>query len=80
MANRLSEHPHVTVLLIEAGGKENILTKVAGLAPLTQFSKIDWDFLTVPQEHACFGLDNQVSAQQQQNLSYWTKYELTSIC
>lgn len=60
MANRLSENPHTKVLLIEAGGKENLVTDIPLAAAMLQQTPIDWAYQTEPQEAACFGLINRV--------------------
>ncbi|GIY30898.1 glucose dehydrogenase [Caerostris darwini] len=60
MANRLSEDPHVKVLVIEAGGKENLVTDIPLAAAMLQQTPIDWAYQTEPQEAACFGLINRV--------------------
>ncbi len=62
MANRLSENPHMKVLLIEAGGKENLVTDIPLAAAMLQMTPIDWAYQTEPQEAACFGLINRVSS------------------
>lgn len=62
MANRLSENPHMKVLLIEAGGKENLVTDIPLAAAMLQQTPIDWAYQTEPQEAACFGLINRVGA------------------
>ena len=54
LANRLSEDPDVTVLLVEAGGPDD---KMEIHIPLAYFnlqkSEVDWQYTTAPQEHAC---------------------------
>ena len=46
LANRLTEDPDVTVLLLEAGGKyNNFLAKIPAACPLLQVdSGIDWNY------------------------------------
>jgi len=61
LANRLSEDQHNSVLLIEAGGSENFISDIPIAYQLLQKSKLDWSYKTVPQRHACFGLDSQSS-------------------
>ncbi|UYV70638.1 hypothetical protein LAZ67_8000117, partial [Cordylochernes scorpioides] len=56
LANRLSEDPDTTVLLLEAGGKDNVMSDVPLLAANLQMSPLDWAYQTEPQDHACFGL------------------------
>ncbi|CAM1317733.1 Uncharacterised protein at_DN1121 [Pycnogonum litorale] len=59
IASRLTENPHVSVLLLEAGGEENFITEIPGISSFMGFTPKDWSFKTVPQEHSCFGLKNQ---------------------
>jgi PREDICTED: similar to CG9503-PA len=61
VANRLSEDPFSTVLLLEAGGSENLVTDIPLSAPYIQKTPLDWRYKTVPQKHACFGLKNRQS-------------------
>lgn len=61
MANRLSEDPDKRVLLLEAGGSENVLTDIPLGAATLQMTPIDWAYQTEPQEAACFGLINRRS-------------------
>ena len=62
MANRLSENPKWKVLLLEAGGYESTASDIPVAAQNLQLSSIDWAYTTEPQEAACFGLKNHVSA------------------
>lgn len=48
LANRLSEIPHWTVLLLEAGPDENEITDVPSLSAYLQLSKLDWQYKTEP--------------------------------
>ncbi|XP_022179387.1 glucose dehydrogenase [FAD, quinone]-like, partial [Myzus persicae] len=50
LANRLTKVNGWSVLLIEAGDYETILTDVPVLAANHQLSKIDWNFTTEPQD------------------------------
>ncbi|KAK4337253.1 hypothetical protein RND71_043722 [Anisodus tanguticus] len=61
LANRLSEVSEFKVLLLEAGGNENIISDIPLAACTMQLSGIDWQFKTVPQNKSCLGLDNQQS-------------------
>lgn len=61
MANRLSEDPDKRVLLLEAGGSENILSDIPIAAATLQLTPIDWAYQTEPQEASCFGLVNRRS-------------------
>ncbi|XP_055850493.1 glucose dehydrogenase [FAD, quinone]-like [Episyrphus balteatus] len=59
LANRLSENPRWSVLLIEAGGNENIVHDMPILAPNLQKTDSDWQYKTTPQENACYGMRNR---------------------
>lgn len=59
-ALRLSESKHVTVLLLEAGAALPDILNIPVLGPLKQTSDLDWQYKTVPQEHSCYGLKNNV--------------------
>ena len=56
VASRLSEDPFVTVLLLEAGGSENIISDIPLAYQALQGTPVDWQYKTVPQEASCFGL------------------------
>ncbi|MBZ0088736.1 MAG: choline dehydrogenase [Thermomonas sp.] len=51
LAHRLSEDPNVTVLLLEAGGRDwhPFVHMPAGLAKIAGLKSINWDYQTVPQ-------------------------------
>jgi choline dehydrogenase len=52
LANRLSEDPAVSVLLLEAGGKDRSLNvKIPAAFPKQFHTKLDWDFATEPEPH-----------------------------
>ncbi|XP_026685541.1 uncharacterized protein LOC113470935 [Diaphorina citri] len=53
LANRLSEIKKWKVLLLEAGIEEPFFADVPGLAPLISRSNIDWNYMTMPDPHAC---------------------------
>ncbi|RWS02952.1 glucose dehydrogenase (acceptor)-like protein 3, partial [Dinothrombium tinctorium] len=59
MASRLSENPQWKVLLLEAGGSENILTDIPLSAANLQMTPLDWAYQTEPQKAACYGLKNR---------------------
>uniref|UniRef100_A0A6G1SCW9 Glucose dehydrogenase n=1 Tax=Aceria tosichella TaxID=561515 RepID=A0A6G1SCW9_9ACAR len=61
VAGRLSEMRDQQVLLMEAGGTENILSDIPLAAGNLQMSPIDWSYQTEPQRHSCFGLVNRRS-------------------
>lgn len=58
VANRLSENPNWRVALIEAGGMENIFNLVPVLCGYMQVTHGIWNYKTVPQKRACFGMNN----------------------
>lgn len=61
LANRLSEDPYTRVLLLEAGGTENIITDIPLAYQSIQQTPMDWKYKTVPQKSACFGLKGKVN-------------------
>ena len=64
LANRLSESPNVTVLLIEAGGPDTLHTIDVPLdfTKLQLDPVVDWMLTTVPQKQACGSLKSKKSA------------------
>jgi choline dehydrogenase-like flavoprotein len=62
LANRLSEDPESSVLIIEAGGSEdeNFDITVPIASANTQLSNEDWKFRTVPQKKACLAMREKV--------------------
>lgn len=62
VANRLSEDPRVKVLLLEAGGYENLQSEIPVLAPLIQFTELDWQYRTERQKYSCFALQEERSS------------------
>ncbi|KAI1301455.1 Glucose dehydrogenase -like protein [Halotydeus destructor] len=61
MAARLSENPAISVLLLEAGGSESLLSEVPIAAITVQTTPIDWQYYTEPQEASCFGFKGRRS-------------------
>ena len=53
VANRLTENPEWSVLLLEAGGHETEITDVPILSLYLHKSKLDWKYRTQPQDSAC---------------------------
>jgi choline dehydrogenase-like flavoprotein len=52
LANRLTEDPSVSVLLLEAGGRDRSLSIKIPAAFANQFhTKLDWDYATEPEPH-----------------------------
>lgn len=62
IANRLSEIPEWSVLLLETGTyKDKDLTGIPSLWVFDNFNKFNWGFETVPQTHACLGKHRRLS-------------------
>lgn len=61
LATRLAEDKQSTVLLLEAGGTAPLFLDIPLLSPMIQKTAYDWQYITVPQEHACKGLINNVN-------------------
>ncbi|KAK2580031.1 hypothetical protein KPH14_012318 [Odynerus spinipes] len=59
IANRLSEIENWTVLLLEAGGVEPVLSDVPVIFPTLQLSTIDWQFKTEPSANYCLAMNNE---------------------
>ncbi|XP_068086574.1 glucose dehydrogenase [FAD, quinone]-like [Anabrus simplex] len=59
MANRLSENPDWTVLLLEAGGDETMLSDVPLFMPALQLSPLDWQFKTEPSDTYCLAMNGK---------------------
>ena len=60
LANRLSEDPNVTVLLLEAGGRDsNPNIPVPHAVYDLQRSSADWKYLTAPQKNCCLAMTSQ---------------------
>ncbi|CAG9559039.1 unnamed protein product [Danaus chrysippus] len=58
LASRLSEGKQVSVLLLEAGQGEAILTGVPILAPMLQRTNYVWPYLMEYQPGVCMGMEN----------------------
>ncbi|XP_049286075.1 glucose dehydrogenase [FAD, quinone]-like [Anopheles funestus] len=65
MANRLSEVPEWSVLLLEVGKEENIVSNLPLTAGLTTATGYSWGYRSDPMRHACKGLE--------QGVCYWPK-------
>ena len=62
LANRLSENPNVTVLLIEAGGMDDHFDiHIPAAYGRLQRSSMDWQYVTVPQKHSHQAMRNRQS-------------------
>lgn len=56
LANRLSENPNTSVLLVEAGQQFGLLSAVPLLALVMQKSTVDWSYVSSVQTHSSFGM------------------------
>jgi len=56
VANRLTEVPGWSVLLLEAGGDENFVTDIPLMASYAQLLGINWGYRTEPDENYCRGM------------------------
>jgi Choline dehydrogenase and related flavoproteins len=59
VASRLSETSNWTVLLLEAGGDETVLSDVPLLMPALQTSPLDWQFKTEPSATSCLAMNGR---------------------
>ncbi|RWS22555.1 glucose dehydrogenase-like [FAD: quinone], partial [Leptotrombidium deliense] len=59
LANRLSEDNSTTVLLLEAGDAENVVTEIPLGWSIMRKSKYDWDFEIEPQDVSCFAFQQR---------------------
>ncbi|KAF5285315.1 hypothetical protein FQA39_LY04414 [Lamprigera yunnana] len=60
IANRLSEDPTVSVLLLEAGGYETNFTDIPKYALSVQALEYNWNYHSVPQTTCCLGMIDQI--------------------
>lgn len=58
LASRLTENKNITVLLLEAGKPEMILTDIPVLAPVFQSTDYSWQYYMEPQPGVCTGMTN----------------------
>ena len=56
LAARLSENCSVKVLLLEAGGTENLISLIPSLWSYLQLTEMDWAFKSTPQTKCCSAL------------------------
>uniref|UniRef100_A0A1A9WC53 Glucose-methanol-choline oxidoreductase N-terminal domain-containing protein n=1 Tax=Glossina brevipalpis TaxID=37001 RepID=A0A1A9WC53_9MUSC len=63
VANRLSENPKWRIALLEAGGMENINHLIPTLAAYMSTTSSNWNYGSVPQKRACFGMNNNICLQ-----------------
>ncbi|KAJ8917307.1 hypothetical protein NQ315_002325 [Exocentrus adspersus] len=59
LASRLSEIPEWKVLLLEAGTREDAVTKVPAMQHYLRTTSYNWPYKTVPQNMSCLGTENQ---------------------
>ncbi|KAJ8664896.1 hypothetical protein QAD02_006558 [Eretmocerus hayati] len=60
IASRLSEESKARVLLIEAGGHENMMMDIPLSALFLQYNKkMHWDMLNEPSNSSCLGMENR---------------------
>lgn len=55
IANRLSEIGNWTVLLLEVGDVPTILSDIPAIAPLFQFTDLNWNYRMEKQENVALG-------------------------
>ncbi|KAK9509569.1 hypothetical protein O3M35_006857 [Rhynocoris fuscipes] len=60
VTNRLTENPTVSVLLIEAGIEDNVITDVPVLNPFTVLTDYNWKFLVDYDPRVCRGMEGGV--------------------
>ncbi|XP_061722841.1 glucose dehydrogenase [FAD, quinone]-like [Cydia pomonella] len=59
LAARLTENRNTTVLLLEAGKPEMILTDIPALAPYFQSTDYSWQYYMEREEGVCMGMKNE---------------------
>jgi glucose dehydrogenase (acceptor) len=59
VASRLSEISNWTVLLLEAGGDETLLSDIPMFMPALQLSPLDWQFKTEPSDTSCLAMNGR---------------------
>lgn len=59
LANRLTENPDWSVLLIEAGKPENFIMDIPIFANYLQFTESNWKYRTEPDGRSCLGFDDE---------------------
>ncbi|CAH1716927.1 unnamed protein product [Aphis gossypii] len=58
VANRLSEQPNWSVLLLEAGQDESVYTDIPGAMRLLEATDYNWGYTAEPSKNGCFGFKN----------------------
>ncbi|XP_062554443.1 glucose dehydrogenase [FAD, quinone]-like [Armigeres subalbatus] len=59
LASRLSEISQWKILLVEAGGKDNLLSDIPLFAAYLQSTALNWNFFSEKQEGTCLGMKNE---------------------
>jgi len=59
VANRLTEVPGWSVLLLEAGGEENFISDIPLMASYAQFLGFNWGYRTEKNKNYCRGMEGQ---------------------
>ncbi|XP_022112543.2 glucose dehydrogenase [FAD, quinone] [Pieris rapae] len=59
LANRLSKNRNITVLLLEVGKTEQLVTDIPAIAPYFQSTDYAWDYYMEPQTGVCMGMENE---------------------
>lgn len=60
IANRLSENPNYSVLLLDAGGDGTYLSDIPGaVGALYGNPSLDWSYKTEPEPYACFAMNGR---------------------
>ncbi|XP_016661905.1 glucose dehydrogenase [FAD, quinone] [Acyrthosiphon pisum] len=58
VANRLSEQPNWSVLLLEAGQDESIYTDIPAAVPFLEATNYNWGYTAEPVKNGCLGFKN----------------------
>lgn len=58
VANRLSENPDWTVLLLDAGQYKTEFTDIPATSIFLVNTEYNWNYTTDPSKNACFGNEN----------------------
>ncbi|XP_022834554.1 glucose dehydrogenase [FAD, quinone]-like [Spodoptera litura] len=59
IAHRLATETNYTFIVVEAGIRSHALLEAPVLGPFFHGSLLDWQYQTVPQEHACFAMKDR---------------------
>lgn len=77
LANRLSEDPQSSILIVEAGNSANDdkLMQIPLAVMFANTSKYDWKFITVPQKNSFLGSRDKVRVLINIKISYIKMYQ-----